>query len=79
MRGSKGELEVQVLIQSLRVEHSVVGKNGVVQVDAVFGTIYCIQCVSPCVRGILVASVRAKLVKIRVLNAFTKHVFTLIL
>ena len=78
MRGSKGELEDQVVIQSLRVEHSVVGKNGVVQVDAVLCPIYRIQNVSPRVRGILVASVRAKLVQSHALDAFTQHVLSLV-
>ena len=78
MRGSKGELENQVVIQSLRVENSVVGKDGVVQVDAVLGSIYRIHGVSSRVRGILVASVRAKLVQSHALDAFAQHVLALV-
>ena len=74
-----GLVRNQVVVKGLRVEHSVVGKDWVVQIDAILSPIYCIQYVSPCVRGILVASVRAKLVQSRVLDAFTQHVFTLIL
>ena len=78
MRGSKDELEDQVVVEGLRVEHSVVGKDGVVQVDTVLGSIYRIQCVSPRVRVILVASTRAKLVQSHTLDAFTQHVFSLV-
>ena len=78
MRDSKGQFEDQVVIQSLRVEHTVVGKDGVVQVYAVLGSIYRIQCVSPRVRVNLVASVRAKLVQSIALNAFAQHVFSLV-
>ena len=35
--GGEGKLENQVVIERLRVENSVVGKDGVVQVDAVLG------------------------------------------
>ena len=75
---SKGQFEDQVVIQSLRVEHAVVGKDGVVQVDAVLCPIYRIQNVSPRVRGILVASVRAKLVQSITLNTLSQHVFSLV-
>ena len=79
MRGSKGELEDQVVIQSLRVEHSVVGKNGVVQVDAVLCPIYRIQNVSTRVRVILVTRPRAKLVQSHALDSFAQHVLALVL
>ena len=78
MRGSKGELENQVVIQSLRVKHSVVGKDGVVQVDAVLGSIYRIQSVFLIhTGGLLVTSARANLVQISALDAFAQHVFAL--
>ena len=78
MRGSKGELENQVVKQSLRVKHTVIGKDGVVQVDAVLCPIYRIQCVSPRVRVILIASARAKLVQIIALDTFAQHVLALV-
>ena len=56
-----------------------VGKDGVVQVDAVLGAVDSIQGVSLRVRGILVASVRAKLVQSHALDALAKHVFALVL
>ena len=78
MRGSKGELENQVVVKSLRVKHSVVGKDGVVQVDTVLGSIYHIQSVFLIhTGGLLVTSTRANLVQIRALDAFAQHVFAL--
>ena len=56
-----------------------VGKDGVVQVDAVLGTVDLIQLVflihTTC---LLVASTRANLAQIHALNALGKHVFTLL-
>ena len=79
MRVSKGQFENQVVKQSLRVEHSVVGKDGVVQVDAVLGSIYRIQSVFLIhTGGLLVTSARANLVQIRALDAFAEHVFSLV-
>ena len=78
MSVSKGQFENQVVIKSLRVEHAVVGKDGVVQVDAVLGSIYRIQNVSPRVRVMLVASARAKLVQSIALNTLAQHVLALI-
>ena len=79
VRGSEGELKGQVVIKGLRVEDSVVGKDGVVQVDAVLGAVDSIQGVflihTAC---LLVASARANLVQIRPLDALAKHVFALI-
>ena len=59
---AKGQFEDQVVVEGLRVEHSVVGKDGVVQVDAVLGPIYCIQLCFLHALVILVASARANLV-----------------
>ena len=76
---SEGQLEKQVVVEGLRVEDSVVGKDGVVQVDAVLVPVDSIQSVflihTAC---LLVASVRANLVKIIALDALEQHVFTLI-
>ena len=55
-----------------------VGKDGVVQVDAVLGSIYRIQGVSPRVRVILVTRSRAKLVQSHALDAFAQHVLALV-
>ena len=79
MCGGKGQLENQVMRQGLRVEDSVVGKDGVVQVDAVLGAVDTIQLVflihTAC---LLVAGARADLVQIIALDAFAQHAFTLI-
>ena len=76
--GSKGQFEDQVVVKGLRVKHSVVGKDGVVQVDAVLCPIYRIQRVF-CIHaaGRLVTSARANLVQNRALDAFAQHVFAL--
>ena len=75
----EGQLENQVVVKGLRVEDSVVGKDGVVQVDAVLGAVDSIQGVflihAAC---LLVASARANLVQILALDALGKHVFALV-
>ena len=56
-----------------------VGKDGVVQVDAVLGSIYRIQSVFLIhTGGLLVTSARANLVQIRALDAFAQHVLALV-
>ena len=56
-----------------------VGKDGVVQVDAVLGSIYCIQSVflinTAC---LLVTSTRANFVQIETLDALAQHVLALV-
>ena len=79
MCGSQGQLENQVVVEGLRVEHSVVGKDGVVQVDAVLGAVDSIQSVFFIhTAGLLVASARANLVQILALDAFAQHVLALV-
>ena len=52
-----------------------VGKDGVVQIDAVLSPIYCIQLVFLIhTGGLLVASTRANLAQIQTLDALRKHV-----
>ena len=56
----QGQFEDQVVVKGLRVKDSVVGKDGVVQVDAVLSSIYCIQRVFFIhTAGLLVARTRA--------------------
>ena len=56
-----------------------VGKDGVVQVDAVLSPIYCIQGVFRIhTAGLLVASTRANLAQIQSLDALRKHVGPLV-
>ena len=56
-----------------------VGKDGVVQVDAVLGPIYCIQGVFRIhTAGLLVARARANLAQIQTLDALRKHVGPLV-
>ena len=56
-----------------------VGKDGVVQVDAVLSPIYCIQCVFRIhTGGFLVASTRANPAQIQTLDALGKHVGPLV-
>ena len=43
--GGEGKLENQVVVKGLWVENSVVGEDGVVQIDAILSSIYCIQSV----------------------------------
>ena len=65
MCGGEGQLEHQVVIQRLRVEDAVVRQDGVVQVDAILGTVDAIQgifLIHPAC--LLVASARADLVQI---------------
>ena len=79
MCGGEGQLENQVVGQRLRVKDSVVGEDGVVQVDSVLGPIYLIQGIFLIhTAGLLVASARANLVQILALKALAQHVFTLI-
>ena len=81
MRGSKGQFEDQVVVEGLRVEHSVVGKDGVVQVDAVLGSIYRIQgvfLIRTAVILLLVTSARTNLVQICALDALAQHVLALV-
>ena len=60
MCGGEGQLENQVVVKGLRVEDSVVGKDGVVQVDAVLGPVDSIQRVFRIHAGdLLIASARA--------------------
>ena len=57
-----------------------VGKDGVVQIDAILSPIYCIQRVFLIhTGGPLVASARANLVQIIALDALAQHVCTLVL
>ena len=79
MCGGEGQLENQVVVKGLRVEDSVVGKDGVVKVDAVLGAVDPIKLVFLIhARGLLIASARANPVQIRALDALRKHVFALI-
>ena len=56
-----------------------VGKDGVVQIDAVLSPIYCIQCVFLIhTAGLLVARTRANLAQIQTLDALRKHVGPLV-
>ena len=56
-----------------------VGKDGVVQIDAVLSPIYCIQCVFRIhTAGLLVARARANLAQIQTLDALRKHVGPLV-
>ena len=56
-----------------------IGKDGVVQIDAIISPIYCIQLVFLIhTGGLLVASARADLVQIIALNSLGKHVCTLV-
>ena len=56
-----------------------VGKDGVVQVDAVLSPIYCIQCVFRIhTAGLLVARTRANPAQIQTLDALRKHVGPLV-
>ena len=74
--GGEGQFEDQVVVKGLRVEDSVVGKDGVVQVDAVLGPVHLIQGVFLIhATGLLIASARADLAKIHTLDALEKHVF----
>ena len=75
----KGQFEDQVVVKSLRVEHSVVGKDGVVQIDAVLSPIYFIQSVFHShTGGLLVASTRSNPAQIQTLDALGKHVGPLV-
>ena len=79
MRGGKGQLEKQVVVEGPRVEDSVVGEDGVVQVDAVLSAVNTIQFVFRIhTGGLLVASARADLVQIIALNSLAQHVCTLV-
>ena len=79
MRGGEGKLENQVVVERLWVEDSVVGKDGVVQIDAILSPIYCIQRVFLIhTAGLLIARVRADPAQIHTLDAFAKHVFALV-
>ena len=56
-----------------------VGKDGVVQIDAVLSPIYCIQCVFLIhTAGLLVARTRSNLAQIQTLDALGKHVGPLV-
>ena len=56
-----------------------VGKDGVVQIDAVLSPIYCIQCVFLIhTAGLLVARARSNLAQIQTLDALRKHVGPLV-
>ena len=56
-----------------------VGKDGVVQIDAVLSPIYCIQSIFLIhTGGLLVASTRANLAQIQTLDALVKHVGPLV-
>ena len=56
-----------------------VGKDGVVQIDAVISPIYCIQCVFLIhTAGLLVARARSNLAQIQTLDALRKHVGPLV-
>ena len=79
MSGGKGQFEDQVAVKGLREEDSVVGKDGVVQVDAVLSAVNTIQLVILIhTAGLLVASARADLVQIIALNSLAQHVCTLV-
>ena len=79
MRGGEGQFEDQVVVERLWVKDSVVGKDGVVQVDAILSPIYRIQCVFLIhAAGLLIARARADPVQIHTLDAFAKHVFALV-
>ena len=56
-----------------------VGKDGMVQIDAVLSPIYCIQCVFLIhTGGLLVARARSNLAQIQTLDALGKHVGPLV-
>ena len=77
MRGGEGQFEDQVVVERLWVEDSVVGEDGVVQVDAILSPIYCIQRVFLShAAGLLIASIRADPVQIHTLNALAKAMFS---
>ena len=77
--GSEGELEDQVVVESLRVEDSVVGQNRVVQVDAVLVAVDALQLVFLIhAGGLLIASARANPAQIHTLDTLAKHVGSLV-
>ena len=71
----EGQFEDQVVVKGMRVEDSVVGKDVVVQVDAVLGAVDTIQGVFRIhTAGLLVARARANFAQIHALDALGKHV-----